>query len=266
MKVAWGIGTTCTIVAGVCEQHESAENVTAEHEKFSYRFEVGHLGESMAYSILLDGSLIPITQPHTPINNAERERVEKLGGYTVIQTSSSPDSKSAEQATERVTLTEKDKIEEESLPTFEPGHTKVSRCLGGKKRKQSIYPPFLIAEPEMFTIASDVEVATTTSEAKANKKVLGVILCTDGVYSYRGARLQRIGVEGKIKPIVLDMIDQFQTQEGLASEDKARITRKASKDISRLVALASKDEQAKLGHGDNISVATMLVSHVLLGL
>ena len=255
MKVSWTFGTTCTIASGICEK-------ISEDENLSYSFEVGHVGEAMAYSILFDGSLIPITKPHTPINNLERERVEKLGGYTTIQRKDKQ--RNNKDVVECVTVPLKDTVDEESLPIFEPGHTRVSRCLGGKKRKLACHPnPFLIAEPEIYKVQSKVN---------DDKKVLGIIVCTDGVYSYRGARFGRLGnqssfkLEELVRPIVKDMIDRLKDDNNRGREEKYQISRKASKDISKRVVLASKDEQVKLEKGDNISVATIICSHLLLGI
>lgn len=91
--------------------------------------------------------------------------------------------------------------------------------------------------------------------------VIGMIVVSDGVYAYKGARLSIKKLEQLIKPVVQVMIARLQAS---ADEEKRRsILKIAASEIKDTVLYAAEQAQHKIGEGDNIAVAVILSAFVV---
>ena len=81
---------------------------------------------------------------------------------------------------------------------------------------------------------------------------------SDGVYSYKGARLNASKLESLVKPIITGMNTKL---DALSDDGGARsLFATAAADIKDTVIKAATQAQVKIGEGDNISVAVLMVA------
>lgn len=274
MREAKYFGSTCTLVMGVSTEKSSPKSAkdaanagaaASSPQDIDLKLVVGHLGEGLALTIHRNGSLREVTEAHTPLHEAERLRVERAGGAALIRTKPGGSC-----------LKPTEIVDHSFPPTFQPGRLGVSRCLGGMKAKMSFDPPFVLSEPEVFTIDitrstsnADRSAAGTSSSGSSGSSassassdaasdIYGCMVISDGVYSYKGARLNASKLESLVKPIITGMNTKL---DALSDDGGARsLFATAAADIKDTVIKAATQAQVKIGEGDNISVAVLMVA------
>ena len=268
MREAKYFGSTCTLVMGVSTEKSAKDAPNAgaaasSPQDIDLKLVVGHLGEGLALTIHRNGSLREVTEAHTPLHEAERLRVERAGGAALIRTKPGGSC-----------LKPTEIVDHSFPPTFQPGRLGVSRCLGGMKAKMSFDPPFVLSEPEVFTIditrstsnadrsaagtSSSSGSAGSSASSDAASDIYGCLVISDGVYSYKGARLNASKLESLVKPIITGMNTKL---DALSDDGGARsLFATAAADIKDTVIKAATQAQVKIGEGDNISVAVIMVA------
>ena len=186
------VGSTALIVIGA--SHAGCE------EESDCRFIVANAGECLAVSIGFDGTLAIINEPHTPLNESERRRVESAGGSSRFHT----------KIIGLSCLSPKEVIDERYASTFEPGASHVSRFFGGMQAKMSFMPPFLISVPEVIAIEGG---HTNVREESPHKAIAGILVFSSGICAQSGARLKLNAIEKIVQPIMLKLIEDIKVQE-----------------------------------------------------
>ena len=125
---------------------------------------------------------------------------------------------------------------------FEPGSSHVGRACGGMKAKASFDPPFIISDPEIKPIY----------ETDKGKQIIGMLVVSDGVNAYKGARLnvkllEKI-VEGKISKLMQKI------KENNSSSDKDGMISEIADSLTTDIVNQASSAQEKIGVSSYIHI------------